>query len=109
MSHNATYFNKKQFNAGLPFPLSSLLKQFLHFTKIPLTFLHPNFVQVLMGCSVLDMLYHLDLSLLEVFFIYTIKVSQNERFRLSAHIPSLQLVTELPDSNKGRQKGKSCL
>ncbi|RVW17443.1 hypothetical protein CK203_085540 [Vitis vinifera] len=79
LSHNATYFSKEQFNVGLRFPLPSLLKQFFHFTKIPPAFLHPNVVRVLMGCSVLDMLYHLDLSLLEIVFVYTIKMSQKER------------------------------
>ena len=42
-----------------------------------------------MGCSVLYMLFQLDLSMLEVLFIYTVKMSQNKRFSLSAHIPSL--------------------
>lgn len=74
---------------GFRFPLPSFFKQFFHFTKIPLAFLHPNVIQVLMGCSVLNMLYHLDLSLLEVIFVYTVKMSQKERFSLSAHIPSL--------------------
>ncbi|KAL6342662.1 hypothetical protein AAG906_013068 [Vitis piasezkii] len=59
---------------------------------------------VLMGCNVLDMLYRLDFTLLEVLFVYIVNMSQNERFSLSAHIPSLQLVTRLPDSNK-KQEG----
>ena len=58
-----------------------------------------------MECSVLDMLYQLNLSLLEIIFVYIVKMSQNERFSLSAHISSLQLVTGLPNSNKGRTKG----
>ena len=58
-----------------------------------------------MGCSILNMLYHLDLSLLEVLFVYTVKMSQKEVFGLSSHIPSLQLVTGLPDSTKGTTKG----
>lgn len=66
---NATIFRKKQFNVELRFPLPSLFKQFLHFTKIPLAFLHPNVVRVLMGSSILDMIFHLDLSLLEVLFV----------------------------------------
>lgn len=90
LSYNSTYFSKAQFNVGLHFPLRSVLKQLFHFTKITLAFLHPNVVPVLMGCSILDMLYHLDLSLLEVLFIHTIKMSQKERFNLSAYIPSLQ-------------------
>lgn len=57
-----------------------------------------------MGCSVLNMLYHLDIFLLEVLFIYTIKMSGKEIFNLSTHIPSLQLVIELPDSTKGAAK-----
>ena len=59
-----------------------------------------------MECSVLDMLYQLNLSLLEIIFVYIVKMSQNERFSLSAHISSLQLVTGLPNSNKGRIKGR---
>ncbi|KAL6330385.1 hypothetical protein AAG906_040314 [Vitis piasezkii] len=93
------------FNFRLQFPFLSLFKQFLHFTKIPPVFLHPNIVRVLMGCSILSMLYHLDLSLLEVLFIYTIKMSGKEIFSLSAHIPFLQLVTRLPDSTKRATKG----
>lgn len=87
---NAICSTKEQFNVGLHFPLPSLFKQFLHFTKIPTTFLYPNAVRVLMGCSILDMLFYLDLSLLEVIFIYTVKMSGKEIFSLSAHISSLQ-------------------
>ena len=58
-----------------------------------------------MGCNILNMLYHLNLSLLEVFFVYTIKMSRKERFSLFAHIPSPQLVTKLPNSNKSGAKG----
>lgn len=39
------------------------------------TFLHPNVVLVLIGCNVLDMFYQLDLSLLEVLFVYMVKMS----------------------------------
>lgn len=76
LSHNATYFSKELFNVGLRFHLPFLFEQFLYFTKIPLAFLLPNVVRVLMGCSILDMLYRLDLYLLKVFFVYTIKMSQ---------------------------------
>ena len=57
-----------------------------------------------MGCKILDMLFHLDLSLLEIIFVYTINMSQKWIFSLSAHIPSLQLVMGLPNSNKGGAK-----
>ncbi|RVW56362.1 hypothetical protein CK203_114751 [Vitis vinifera] len=77
---NAILFTKEQFNAGLRFPLPALFKEFLHFSKIPPIFIHPNLVRVLMGCSIINML-------------------------VSAHLPSLQMVTELPDSTKGGAKG----
>ena len=103
--HNAMYFTKEQFNAGLRFPLSSFFKQFLHYTQIPPNFIHPNIVWVLIGCSILITLFYLDLSLLEVLFIYTIKKSKKDIFSMFAHISSLQLVTGLLDSNKGEAKG----
>ncbi|KAL6335989.1 hypothetical protein AAG906_003616 [Vitis piasezkii] len=62
-----------QFATGLRLPLLYLFKQFFHFTQIPLALLHPNVVRVLMGCSILNMLFQLDLSLLEVLFVYTMK------------------------------------
>lgn len=58
---DAIIFSKEHFNVGLWFPLPSLFKQFLHFTKILSSFLHPNVVRVLMAYSILSMLYHLDL------------------------------------------------
>ena len=69
------YFTNEQFVIGFHLPISSLFKKFLHFTQIPPVFLHPNVVRVLMGCSVLDMFFQLELSLLEVLFVYTIKTS----------------------------------
>ena len=98
---NSICFTKEQFNAGLHFPLPSLFKQFLYYTKIPPALIHPNFVRVLMGCSILDMLFSLGLSLLEVLFLYSIKKAKNDIFSLASSIPSLQLVTGLPDSTKG--------
>lgn len=103
--HNVIYFSNEQFNAGLRFPLPSLFKQFLYYTQISSTFIHPNIVRVLMGCCILNMLFHLDLFLLEVIFIYTIKKGKKDIFSMFAHIPSLQLVTGFPDSNKGEAKG----
>ena len=104
VAHNAIYFTKKQFNAGLRFPLPSLFKKFLHYTQIPLSYIHPNIVRVLMGCSILNMLFNLDLSLLEVPFVYTIKKGKKDIFSMFAHIQSLQLVTNLLDSNKAGAK-----
>ena len=102
---NAIFFTKEQFNAGLRFPLPSLFKEFLHFTQIPPAYIHPNMVRVLMGCSILSMLFNLDFSQLEVLFVYSLKKGKNDIFSMVAHLPSLQLVTELPDSTKGGVKG----
>ena len=96
----AITFSKEQFNAGLRFILPVLFKEFLHFTQIPPAFIHPNTIRVLMGCSILNMLFNLDLSLLEVLFVYSLKKGKNDIFSIAAHLPSLQLVTELPDSMK---------
>ncbi|RVW87980.1 hypothetical protein CK203_033903 [Vitis vinifera] len=101
----AITFSKEQFNAGLRFPLLALFKEFLYFSKIPPAFIHPNIVRVLMGCSIINMLFNLDLTLLEVLFVYSLKKGKNDIFSMSAHLPSLQLVTELPDSTKGGAKG----
>ena len=51
------------------------------------------------------MLFNLDLSLLEVLFVYSLKKGKNDIFSMAAYLPSLQLVTELPDSMKGGAKG----
>ena len=102
---HAIYFSKEQFNARLRFPLPSLFKEFLHFTQIPPAYIHPNMVRVLMGCNILSLLFNLDLSLLEVLFIYSIKKVKSGIFSFVACLPSLQLVTNLPDSTKGAAKG----
>ncbi|RVW72876.1 hypothetical protein CK203_057174 [Vitis vinifera] len=64
----------------VPVSPAVLFKEFLHFTQIPPAYIHPNMVRVLMGCSILNMLFNLDLSMLE-------------------------LVINLPDSTKGAAKG----
>lgn len=51
------------------------------------------------------MLFHLDLSLLEVLFVYIIKKGKNDVFSLFANISSLQLETGLSNSIKGKTKG----
>ena len=86
---NTIIFSKEQFNAGLRFPLPALFKEFLHFTQIHPAFIHSNIVWVLMGCSIISMLYNLDLTLLEVFFVYSLKKVKNDIFSMSAHLPSL--------------------
>ena len=48
-ANNAVYFTREQFADRLRFPISSLVKQFLHVTQAPLTLIHPNVFQILMG------------------------------------------------------------
>ena len=62
-----------------------------------------------MGCSVLKSLYQLDISLVEICFIYTLKLGIGGRLSMSAHSPRLQFVTELLDSLRQRSKGSSWL
>ena len=62
-------------------------------------------VRVLMRCNILNLLFNLVLSLLEVLFIYSIKKLKTDIFSFVACLPSMQLVTSLPDSTKGTAKG----
>ena len=65
---NAVYFTQGQFATGLRFPIPFLVKQFLHFTRAHPALIHLNVFRILMGCSVLNFLYQLDISLVEIFF-----------------------------------------
>ena len=58
-----------------------------------------------MGCSLLNFLYQLEISLVEICFIYTLKLGIGGRLYISAHSPQLQFVTGLPDSPKTEAKG----
>ena len=71
---NIIYFTREQFAAGLHFSIPSLVKQFLHFIREPLALTHPNVFRILMGCSVLNLIYQLDIYLVEICFIYTLKL-----------------------------------
>ena len=84
---NAIYFTREQFVVGLCLPVPSLVKQFLHFTRAPPTLVHPIVFRILMGCSVLKFLYQLDISLVEICFIYTLKLGIGGRLSMSAHSP----------------------
>ena len=69
--YNTVFFTREQLAVELRFPVSSLVKQFLHFTRAPPALVHPNVIRILIGCCVLNLLYQLDLSLVEVCFAYT--------------------------------------
>ena len=103
--HNAVFFTREHLAVGLHFPVSSLVKQFLHFTKAPPAYIHPNVIRILTGCCVLNFLYQLDLSLVEVFFAYTLRLAHISRLCMSAQSPRLQFVTGLPDSSNSEAKG----
>ena len=102
---NAIYFTREQFLDGLRFPVSSLVKQFLHVTRAPPALIHPNIFQILMGCSVLNFIYWLDILLVEICFNYTLKLGTGGWLSMLAHSPRLQFVTGLPDSPKIEVKG----
>ena len=89
----------------LHFPVSSLIKQFLHFSGSPPALVHPNIIRILTGCSLLNLLYQLDISLIKVFFFCTLKLAHEARLSLSAQSPRLQVVMGLPDSPKTEAKG----
>ena len=80
--YNAVYFIWEQLTVGLRFPMSSLVKQFLHFTRASPTFIHQNAIRILARCCVLNLLYQLDLSLVEVCFAYTLRVAQGGRMSI---------------------------
>ena len=102
---NVVYFTREQFAVGLSFPISSLVKQFLHVSWAPSMLIHPNIIQILMGCSVLNFPYWLDISLVEICFIYTLKLETGGRLSMFAHNPRLQFITRLPNSPKTEAKG----
>ena len=79
-ANNAVYFTREQFTTRLRFLVSSLVKQFLHFTRAPPALIHPSVFRILVGCSVLNFLYQLDISLVEICFIYTLKLGTGGRF-----------------------------
>ena len=58
-----------------------------------------------MGCSVLNFLYQMDISLVEICFIYTLKLRIRGRLFMLAHSPQLQFVIGLSDSPKTEPKG----
>ena len=91
----AVYLTRVQFGAGIRFLISSLVKRFLHFTRAPPALIHLNVFRILMGCIVINFLYQIDISLVEIYFIYTLKLGIGGRLSMLAHSPILQFVTGL--------------
>ena len=103
--HKAVFFTREQLEDGLRFPVSALVKQFLHFTKALPTLVHPNVIRILTECSVLNFLYHLNLLLVEICFAYSLILRRGGRMSLSILDSWLQFVNGLPDSPKTEEKG----
>ena len=103
-ANNVVYFTREQFLTGLRLPIPSLVKQFHHFSRAPSTLIHSNVFQILMSCSVLNSVYQLDNSLVEMCFIYTLKLRTGGHLSMSARSPQLQFVTGLFNSPKTEAK-----
>ena len=72
--HNGVFFTRKHLATGLRFPVPATVKQFLHFTRVPPTLIHPNVIHILIDSCVLNHLYQLDLLLVELLMIYFLSV-----------------------------------
>ena len=87
--HNGVFFTREHLAAGLRFPVPTPVKQFLHFTRAPPALIHPNVIRILIGCYMLNQLYQLDLSLIELCIIYFLRVGQGGRMSMSVLNPRL--------------------
>ena len=56
------HFTRKQLAFELRFPISSLVKQFMYFSRAPPALIHSNAIRILTWCSVLNLIYQLDIS-----------------------------------------------
>ena len=86
---NAVYFTWEQFVTGLCLHIPSLVKQFLHFTMAPPALVHPNVLRILTSYSVLNFVYQLDILLVDICFIYTLKLGIGGCLSMLAHSPRL--------------------
>ena len=103
--HNGVFFTREHLAAGLHFPVLTIVKQFLHFTRAPPALIHPNVIRILIGSCVLNHLYQLDLSLVEIFIIYFLSIGLGGWMSLLILSPRFQIVNGLPDSPKMEAKG----
>ena len=103
--HNGVFFTREHLAVGLRFPVPAIVKQFLHFTRAPPVLIHPNVIRILIRSCVLNHMYQLDLSLVEIFIIYFLSVGPGGRMSMSVLSPRLQIVNRLPNSPKTEAKG----
>ena len=103
--HNGVFFTCEHLAAGLRFPVLAIVKQFLHFTRAPPALIHPNVIRILISSCVLNHLYQLDLSLVEILIIYSLSIGPGGRMFMSVLNPRFHIVNGLPDSPKTEVKG----
>ena len=103
--HNSVFFTREHLAVGLRFLVPAIVKQFLHFTREPPALIHPNVIRILIGFCVLNHLYQLDLTLVELFIIYLLNIGSGGRMSMSILSPRLPIVNGLPDSPKTEAKG----
>ena len=85
--HNGVFFTREHLATGLCFPVVALVKQFLHFTLAPPALIHVNVIRILIGCCVLNHLYQLDISLVELCIIYFLRIGQGGQMSMSVLNP----------------------
>ena len=85
--HNGVFFTREHLEVGLRFPVPTIVKQFLHFTLAPPALIHPNVIRILIGSCVLNHLYHLDLSMVEILIIYSLSIGPGGRMSMSVLNP----------------------
>ena len=103
--HNAVFFTCEQLLAGLRFLVPALVKQFLHFTRASPALVRPNIICILIGCSLMNFLYQLDLSLVEICFAYSLILRRGGLLSFLILDSRLQFMNGLPDSPKTEAKG----
>ena len=103
--HKVMFFTCDQLATRLRFPVLTLVKQFFQFTRAPPALVHPNVIRILIRCSVLNFLYQLDLSLVEICFAYSLILRRGGRLSFSILDSRLQFMSGLPDSPKTEAKG----
>ena len=103
--HNGVFFTQEHLAVGLRFPMPSIVKQFLHFTRVPPALIHPNVIRILISSCMLNHLNQLNLLLVELFIIYFLSIGPGGLMSMSVLSPRLQIVNGLPDSPKTEAKG----
>ena len=103
--HNGVFFTREHLAAGLRFPVVALVKQFLHFTRAPPALIHPNVIRILIRCCLLNHLYQIDFSLVELCIIYFLRIGQGGWMPMSVLNSRLQVVNGLLNSPKTEAKG----